>query len=226
LFQGRYKAVVVDRDAYLLELSRYIHLNPVRVGEVSDPAAFPWSSAAAYVGKCAAPEFLTVQDVLRHFGRRLPPARRRYREFLADGVQTPVDSPWQQVVGQTLLGPPRWRQRMQRHVRRRGTHPEVPASGQLRPRPSLSLVLTQVGRAAGVPRSDIIHPAGDRGGWARPAAMALGWELCGLSHRELAPAFGVGHFAVSKAIRRLRALTHTDRRIRRAVDALITTFQT
>ena len=130
------------------------------------------------------------------------------------------------MVGQTLLGAPRWRQRLRRHVRRRGVHPEVPASGQLRPRPPLSLVLTHVGRTAGVRREEIVRRGGDRGGWARPAAMALGWEVCGLGHRELGAAFGVGHFAVSKAIRRLQALSRTDRKIKRIVDELSATFQT
>jgi putative transposase len=226
LFQGRYKALVVDREAYLLELSRYIHLNPVRVSEVGDPAAFGWSSAAAYVGKRPAPPFLTVRPVLQQFGRRLPTARRRYREFLAEGVRAPVAPPWSQVVGQTLLGPPRWRQRLQRHVRRRGVHPEVPASGQLRSRPPLSVVLAQLARAAGVRREDLVRRGGDRGGWARPAAMALGWEVCGLGHRELGTAFGVGHFAVSKAIHRLQSLSRTDQKIKRIVDELSATFQT
>ncbi len=82
LFQGRYKAILVEKDSYLLELSRYIHLNPVRVGAVSRAWEYSWSSAAVYVGKAAVAEFLTVGDVLAHFGRRravaaAPPGARR-----------------------------------------------------------------------------------------------------------------------------------------------------
>jgi putative transposase len=93
LFQGRYKAILVERDSYLVELSRYIHLNAVRVGEVRQPWEFRWSSAAAYVGKAAVPEFLTVEAVLAHFGRRRSTARRRYAEFLAEGARRKERSP-------------------------------------------------------------------------------------------------------------------------------------
>ena len=104
LFQGRYKAILVEKDAYLLEISRYIHLNPVRVGEVSRAWEFLWSSAAAYVGQAAVPEFLAVGDVLAHFGRRQAAARRRYAEFLADGDAATAGKPWRLVEGQVLLG--------------------------------------------------------------------------------------------------------------------------
>ena len=75
LLQGRYKAILVDKDSYRLELSRYIHMNPVRVGEVKDAWKFRWSSAAAYVGKVPPPSYLSVGEVLGSFGRRRTTAR-------------------------------------------------------------------------------------------------------------------------------------------------------
>jgi len=85
LFQGRYKAVLVDGDSYLLELVRYIHLNPVRCGMVNDPEEYPWSSHKAYLGK----EFLswlTTDWLLGHFGKSLAKARSGYRAFVMDGL--------------------------------------------------------------------------------------------------------------------------------------------
>src|SRR5438067_10685804 len=64
LFQGRYKAILVEKDSYLLELSRYIHLNPWRVKGSIDPFKYPWSSLGSYVGARAAPSWLTVKDVM------------------------------------------------------------------------------------------------------------------------------------------------------------------
>jgi hypothetical protein len=55
LFQGRFKALLVDDDSYLLGLVRYVHLNPVRCGMVSDPVDYPWSSHPAYLGKSRFP---------------------------------------------------------------------------------------------------------------------------------------------------------------------------
>lgn len=85
LFQGRYKAILCDRDAYLLELVRYIHLNPARLPIPIDPWTYPWSSHRAYLGE---PSPVTVETslVLRQFGGHVATARQRYLAFLAAGV--------------------------------------------------------------------------------------------------------------------------------------------
>ena len=225
LFQGRYKAIVVQKDAYLLELSRYIHLNPVRVGEVSQAWQFPWSSAAAYVGKAVVPEFLTVEEVLAHFGRRHAAAQRRYAEFLAEGARNAPGTPWGAVEGQVLLGERAWVDRMKRRLRGTAVPQEVVAMKALQPRPGLSVVLTQVCRVAKVDRERIVRPRGDRGGWARAAAMALAWEIAGLRQREIGRQFGVGAHAVSKAIARTAALRAGGGRVGRALARLDSTFQ-
>ena len=70
LFQGRFKAILVDREAYLLELSRYIVLNPVRAGMVRNPAQWPWSSYRAGIGAHAAPEWLACDALWAEFAKR------------------------------------------------------------------------------------------------------------------------------------------------------------
>jgi REP element-mobilizing transposase RayT len=85
LFQGRYKAVLVDADAYLLELVRYIHLNPVRAGLVADPVGYPWSGHRAYLGMEAIP-WLHTEWVLGQFAKRLATSRKRYAAFVAAGM--------------------------------------------------------------------------------------------------------------------------------------------
>lgn len=84
LFQGRYKAVLVDADAYLLELTRYIHLNPVRAGLVKEPEEHPWSGHRAYLGLEVIP-WLTRDWVLSQFSERESSARRAYGRFIQDG---------------------------------------------------------------------------------------------------------------------------------------------
>jgi len=84
LFQGRYKAVLVDADAYLLELTRYIHLNPVRAGMVKEPEDHPWSGHRAYLGREVIP-WLTTDWVLSGFSKRESSARRAYERFIEDG---------------------------------------------------------------------------------------------------------------------------------------------
>ena len=84
LFQGRYKAVLVDADAYLLELTRYIHLNPVRSGVVGEPEDYPWSSHLTYLGLENIP-WLTTDWVLSIFSNNLRRARQAYDKFVEEG---------------------------------------------------------------------------------------------------------------------------------------------
>lgn len=81
LFQGRYKAYLVDVEPYLLELVAYIHLNPMRVGIVKDAGEFRWSSHRAYLGRETIP-WINTDFVLGHFSKDLTKARRNFREFV------------------------------------------------------------------------------------------------------------------------------------------------
>lgn len=84
LFQGRYKAVLVDADVYLLELTRYIHLNPVRAGMVKEPQDYLWSGYRGYLGFETIP-WLTTNWVLSQFSERVSSARRAYERFVGEG---------------------------------------------------------------------------------------------------------------------------------------------
>ncbi len=84
LFQGRYKVILVEADRYLLALVRYIHLNPVRAGFVSDPTNYLWSSHRAYLGQEELP-WLCTEWVLSYFAKRLSPSRQRYAAFVQAG---------------------------------------------------------------------------------------------------------------------------------------------
>lgn len=84
LFQGRFKAVLVDADSYLAELTRYIHLNPVRAGMVKSPEEYPWSGHRAYLGSEEIP-WLTTDWVLAQFGGSIARSRREYRKFVEMG---------------------------------------------------------------------------------------------------------------------------------------------
>ena len=85
LFQGRYQAVLVDGDSYLLELVRYLHLNPVRAGMVSSPGHYPWSSHKAYCGQETIP-WLTTDATLEMLSAKRSTAIRAYAAFVEDGI--------------------------------------------------------------------------------------------------------------------------------------------
>ena len=88
LFQNRYKSIICEEEAYLLELIRYIHLNPLRAKIVSDLETletYCWSGDAVLMGKRDFPGQV-VDDVLLLFGKKLSVSRRNYRQFMADGI--------------------------------------------------------------------------------------------------------------------------------------------
>jgi len=102
LFQGRFSAILVEKEAHLLELCRYVVLNPVRAKMVAHPRLWAWSSYRDTVGERTAPAWLTTDWILEQFGARQREAQVRYREFVADGREGP--RPWEQLKGQIYLG--------------------------------------------------------------------------------------------------------------------------
>ena len=102
LFQGRFKAILVERDSYLLELCRYVVLNPVRAKMVKYPQDYVWSSYRATMGLESNPSCLSTDWLPGQFANAKPAARRCYASFVLAGVVH--SSPWKELRGQVLLG--------------------------------------------------------------------------------------------------------------------------
>ncbi len=104
LFQGRFSSHLVDEESYLLELSRYVVLNPVRARMVERPGDWPWSSYRALAGQGAVPSWLETRTILDHFDPWDPAsARMLYRKFVAEGIGL-TRSPWEDLVAGVYLG--------------------------------------------------------------------------------------------------------------------------
>lgn len=110
VFQGRFKGILVEKDAYLLELSRYIVLNPVRAKMVSYAGEWPWSSYNATLLKMVPPSWLAVDFILSLFGQNHLSATQGYKNFVSEGVG--YSSPLEQVENQIYLGSPVFIQQM------------------------------------------------------------------------------------------------------------------
>jgi REP element-mobilizing transposase RayT len=124
LFQGRYKSILVDEESYLLELSRYIVLNPVKAGMVKSANQWKWSSYQATTGEAAAPEWLSSDYLLSQFSVQRKTSIRKYREFVQEGVKNgPI---WSQVNNQIYLGDQVFVDKMQRHMEEQGKDLQIP----------------------------------------------------------------------------------------------------
>jgi hypothetical protein len=129
----------VERDSYLLELCRYVVLNPVRAKIVRAPRHYKWSSYRATAGQGPAPAFLTTDWVLAQFGHRRREAVKRYQSFVRQGVGAP--SPWSELKGQVLLGSEGFVHRIARYLKGAQELKEVPRQQRLVNRPGLATLL-------------------------------------------------------------------------------------
>ena len=124
LFQGRYKAIVVDKDAYLLEVSRYIVLNPVRAGIIKKPEEWKWSSYRALTGLEKVPDFLTVDWIRSQFGKDADEAKKAYANFVLQGID--AEYPDEAVTGQIILGDKRFIGTIAKQVNKSSLKKEIP----------------------------------------------------------------------------------------------------
>lgn len=179
LFQGRFKGILVDSDAYLLELTRYVVLNPVRAGMVKKPDDWPWSSYRASVGLEPAALWLEVDGLLAQFGKRRSLAQQRYAEFVAEGID--ADSPWSKLKGQVFLGDEQFVERMQALIQPDKDNVQIPLAQRRRPPQSLAEIERQTPE--------------------RNAAIIAAYATGGYSYQQLADYFGIYFTTVGKIIR-------------------------
>ncbi len=183
VLQGRYKAIVIDRDSYLLEVCRYVVLNPVRAGLAHTPADSPWSSYRATAGMEPPPTWLTTAWVLAQFGRQRHQAQTRYQAFVQEGIDRP--GPWEQVRGQMLLGDEAFVTRLQPALQQSRAIRDVPRVQRFADRPQLTELFAEVEN----------HPKAVRNQLIRQAYEAHGYTLA-----AIAQMVGLHYTTVSKIV--------------------------
>jgi hypothetical protein len=158
LLQGRYKAILIDKDSYLIELSRYIHLNPWRVRSgLKDPFHYRWSSLRGYTGGREALACLVTEEILGGFGRRRRETQRGYREFVREGMRTGIKTPWEEVKWQSLLGPGEFVEEIEERylLNREGGLTELSGLREFRRRLEAERLMKVVSRYYGISSGDL-----------------------------------------------------------------------
>ncbi len=166
VFQGRYQAILCDREAYLLELVRYLHLNPARIRMPLSPWTYRWSSHRAYLGR-AAPVNVWTATVLAAFHRQQGPARQAYRRFMLDGLRQGHQARFYETMGQQILGDERFLDEVDRRT-------GAPRASQRPPRRvGFGTLLTAVATLHGVTPRALLAPGRQRA--VVPARAMLVW---------------------------------------------------
>ncbi len=210
----------MEREYHYWELTRYIHLNPVRAGLIADPEDYRWSSCGQFFNSRRAPAWLGWEEVLRRHGTTLRSARRAYRQFLVEGVSDPPDSPLEPVAASTVLGSESFVARVRRWLEDRAPDREVPAERQLRQETTVAQVEAAVCEALGV-TLETLRTKGRHDNDARRSAIYLCRELTLDSARALGLAFGgVAAQAISKTARQVAHGRQQEKRLDRELAGI------
>ena len=208
LFQGRYKAIIVEADEYALELSRYLHLNPVRAGIVSRPQDHEWSSYRGYAGISPAPLWLTQNLILSHFSA--PSEKSGYRKFVEDLIGKTYETPLKAVVASTLLGTPGFVADVsEKHASGLKPDRHIPSIKHLVRCPSAEKVLEAVKEVVGA----------ENGLW-RKVSIHLCQRHTGMRLKDIGEKFGIGDSAVSVTSKRVHALAENNPKIQEVLRAV------
>ena len=226
VFQGRYKGLLVQEGDYLLELSRYLHLNPVRGSTLGNGSPeerqtrlrdYQWSSYRGYAGLDRQRQFVRQDLILEDFsdGKSRQKTRIQYREFVEEGLRQNIANPFRQVRRQIALGDELFERRLskkfkaiqdrQREVTGLTRAGRASDSGQL---------IERVARHYGIPRQILTNRAGPHSE-ARNVAIWLLRQRGGLTLREIGKLFGgIDYAAVSQRVRRLSQRIGKQKRLR------------
>ena len=221
LFQGRYRGHLIEEEGHYLEVSRYIHLNPVRARLVERPECWPWSSYPGYQAARRSLSWVSYDRVLAEFGKDAPTARRRYAAFVRAGIGDPPASPFADAVGGLLLGSAAFGERIRALLAGKPADRGLPQLAKLRPRPSLAAIVGAVASHFGC--SVDSWAEGTRSDDAsRAVAAYVARRRFGYGVREVAEALGYrSHGGVHNALLRVEGAPGLSASVKRICKRLV-----
>lgn len=212
LFQGRYKAILVEADEYATELSRYIHLNPVRAKMVEKPETYRWSSFRAYIGESKAPEWLKIGFILRYFGSNGKVAERKYQQFVHELLSEESDYSVDCSSARAILGSPEFMAAIEeKYLINKEPDRNLPELRKISKRLSLEAIIAESGNCFGSNEQ-----------LAAKASIYISHKYSGARLKEIGERFGIGESAVSQASKRFAAKMAEDAELRNLVEKLHT----
>jgi len=225
LFQGRYKGIIVDKENYLVQLSRYVHLNPVRAAIVGRPEQYRWSSYPGYIGKGKEYQWVEYSWILSKFGSNTKRAREKYREYVEEGLREEIETPLKNLHGQIILGIDEFIERIKRMLKGKDLSHEIIERKRLMAQTLPDEVIKKVAKAFGT-KEEIVKERGHKDNIARKAAIYFIKRYSMLSNEAIGKLFGGIHFsAISKASDRLRKEIIADKKLANLVNELDSYFK-
>ena len=226
LFQGRYKGILIEKDAYLLELSRYVHLNPVRASIVQDPWQYRWSSCPGYFSKRKEAKWVEYAWILSRFGKDKEIARNRYKNFLMEPHEKEPSDLFKDLYGQVILGREEYVKKTKRLFRGKALSQEIAERKRFTDGAKPEDIITAVASEFGVTEEKLMKKR-SRQNIGRKAAVYLIKRHAGLTNREIGDLFGGMHYSsVSRLSARLEGEMIKDRKLAERVRKITSKVKT
>lgn len=221
LFQGRFKSILVDADSYLKQLSRYIHLNPVRTGIAVRPTDYSWSSYNAFIGKVTIPKWLETNWLLSQFGRKRKEAIANYRDFVETVDAKTLKNPEKEVTGGFILGSADFISWVKESfLSKRTDVKEIPQLRQLKPMIKPERIVEIVGKEFRQNEAFLLSK-GRKRNIARDTAIYLARDLTGESVKTLGEYFGnISGAGITRRYNSVSKRIETNKKFKRQVIQL------
>ncbi len=226
LFQGRYKAIIVDKENYLLELSRYVHLNPLRAKIINKPQDYKWSSYGGYIRKKEVNNLNNYNWLLSIFGNEEKKSRRQYKEFVEEGIAKKLENPVKRAVGNMILGSKEFIDSILVKIDRDEIGQEIANRNEILKTINPQEVIKEVSNKYKIKPIEITN-TGTRNNEARNVAIYITRNVCELSNKETAKIFGgIKESAVSKVVKRLENNIKTNKALKQITEQLMSNVKT
>ncbi|MDK1025047.1 MAG: transposase [Gammaproteobacteria bacterium] len=225
LFRGRYKAILVNHDEYLLHLSKYIHKNPLEAHMVSRLEDHSWSSYPSYIGLHKSASWLYRHEVYAQLQTKRQLAKKYQAYVNEDGMPKMLEDFYSHERLGPILGDADFIDDIRDKLDE--VYEEASHTEKQQFRPSISMIVGTVSDYCGLSHSEIYRPKKGRGvkNQPRKIAMYLAQHIGGYRLTEIAEAFGLKHYGgVSNAIHMIKQEMEADVKISRSVNDIINRF--
>lgn len=217
LFQGRYKSIIIDKDSYLLELTRYIHLNPVRAKIVSEPQKYKWSSYNGYLRK-QGDGYIDKQEIAKYVTFK----PEQYKQFVIEGIKSNIN-PFKNIYAGFILGSTKFIKEKIAILKNEVETKEFSYKKAMLSNVTIEQILDAISKKYKV-NPDTLCKIRNKPSFEKKLAIYLAKRYTNLTNREIGNIFIIGSTAAIKAARSIERLMAENKGVKKGVEEMISAF--
>ncbi len=221
LFRGRYKAIVIEKDSYQLQVSRYIHLNPLEANLVEKLSDYPWSSYPYYIRKRKTPQWLFPEEVLQQLGVAEQRQKAKYRAFVESGVDEEIQQFYDKGKMTSYLGSDEFREWV--YQQRKTNDADISEREKFQFKMNMDKIIHEVAQLFNVPVAKVLRVRRGDPNIPRAVAMYLCQEIADHRLIDIAHKFGLKRSgSIPGTIKRIKKLIASDQELKQKLEQYFT----